>query len=136
MPEDHQELIGTSPKMTKSIYGLPDWFSKNGDANDLLTKIVLKYFTFKAVVWHLEGDNDAMKIYFNKVAPEIKKAIKAKRPLISMMTSLKWFFECYAHLDEFDQCRGILISMKEILLIKVGVPKYISLTKLLEEYQN
>ena len=121
LPDDQQELIGTSPNMTKGLYGVPDWLSKSGDANNLLLTIVLKYFTFKAVVWHLEGDNDAMNIYFNKVAAEIKKATKAKMPLISMMTSLKWFFECFAHMDEFDQCRGILISMKEILSIQVYI---------------
>ena len=119
LPDDHQELIGASPNMTKGLYGLPDWLSKSDAPNDLLVTIVLKYFTFKAVVWHLEGDNDAMNIYFNKVSAEVKKATKAKRPLISMITCLKWFFECYTHMDEFDQCHGILISMKDILSSQV-----------------
>ena len=67
MPNERQELICASPNMTKGLHGLPDWLIKNSQANSLLLTIVLKYFTFQAVVWHLEGDNEAMSNYFQKV---------------------------------------------------------------------
>ena len=67
MPNERQELICASPNMTKGLHGLPDWLIKNSQANSLLLTIVLKYFTYQAVVWHLEGDNEAMSNYFHKV---------------------------------------------------------------------
>ena len=71
MPNERQELICASPNMTKGLHGLPDWLIKNSQANTLLLTIVLKYFTFQAVVWHLEGDNEAMSNYFHKVSKNI-----------------------------------------------------------------
>jgi hypothetical protein len=114
--------------MTKGLHGLPDWLIKNSQANNLLLTIVLKYFTFQAVVWHLEGDNEAMSNYFHKVGDVINKETKDKRPLSSMLTCQKWMFECYARLDEFDLCNGVLTSMKSVLSIK-PIPYWTSVFK-------
>ena len=40
---------------------------------------------------------------------------------MSMLTCLKWMFECYARLDEFDHCQAVLTAMKAIVLLKVNI---------------
>ena len=68
MPNEHQELMFASPNMAKGLHGLPNWLIKKENSNDLLLSTVVKYFTFQALVWHLEGDNEAMSNYFLKVS--------------------------------------------------------------------
>ena len=68
MPNEQQELLFASPNMAKGLHGLPNWLIKKENSSDLLLSTVLKYFTFQAVVWHLEGDNEAMSNYFLKVS--------------------------------------------------------------------
>ena len=126
----NEDMVGASPNLAKVLDDGPGLLDLN--RSDLLYASLLKYYTFQAVVWSLEGDKKTLNNYFNKVLSEINKAsTKTKiRTSMSMMTCLKWFFESFVILDEFDKCHQVLISMKDILLIKVRtfinyVPIYI-----------
>ena len=119
LPSDEAEIHCASPYTVKVVHGLPEWLlNSKKDKSNPLSSIVLQYFTYQGVVWHLDADDEAMSIYFHKVIEIIKKTMgPGLDPNLaeSLLICLKWMLECYAHLDEFGNCKGVLHCMRQIL---------------------
>ncbi len=116
LPNEDQELLCASPQMTKTVHALPKWLQNLQFIHaELEIALVLKYFTFQGVIWHMENDQEAMHIYFNKVIECINKILKLKDPFEDIFVCLKWMMECYSHLEEYENALGALAIMKKCL---------------------
>lgn len=79
------------------------------------------YFTYQAIVWHLQKDEEAMSMYFDII---LEPTSKAKNITETKFTAIKWMIECYAHLEDYDTCQALLVKMKNILVLsKAGGQK-------------
>lgn len=110
LPNLDDEEMCASPALAKAFFGLPETI-------EIDPEIIVKYFTFQGVVWHLEQDHQAMAVYFDLVLNLGRKMLaENKASGRAFLPAFKWIFESFAHTEQFEQCKVTLDLLKEWIL--------------------